>query len=89
MVQFLNVFMLCMFFAYAQSEECSGMKLGKTGCVPSEHMNTIQLKPATEPPNSPLPIYILNNKLRIIEIDISSSTMTVVIALDIAWKDYR
>ena len=89
MVQFLDILMLCMCFSYAQSEECSGMKLGKTGCVLSEHMSTIQLKPATEPPNSPLPIYILNDKLRIIEIDISSSTMTVVIALDIAWKDYR
>ena len=89
MVQFLDILMLCMCFSYAQSEECSGMKLGKTACVPKEHVNTIHLKPSTEPPNSPLPIYVLMHKLRVIEIDISSSTMTVLMALDLSWKDDR
>ena len=84
MFQFLNIFMVCMCFSCAQSEECSGMKLGKTACVPQEHVNTIQL-----PPNSPLPIYVLMDKLRVTEIDISSSTLTVVMGLDLSWKDNR
>ena len=85
MARFLNIFMLCMCFAYVQSDECSGMKLGKTACVPKEHVNTIHLKPSTVP----LPMYIDMHKLRVIEIDISSSTMTVLIALDLLWKDDR
>ena len=89
MVQYIDVFILCVCFAYAQSEECSGMKLGKTACVPQEYVNTIQLKPPTEPPNSPLPIYFLMDKLRVTEIDIKSSTMTVVMALDQSWNDNR
>ena len=88
MVQFLDILMLCnciICFAYAQSEECSGMKLGKTACVPQEYVNTIQLKP----PNSPLPIDIFIEKQRVIEIDISSSTMTVLVGLNLLWKDDR
>ena len=84
MFQFLNIFLLCMCFSYAQSEECSGMKLGKTACVPQEHVNTIQL-----PPNSPLPIYVLMDKLKVTEIDIRSSTLTVVMGLDLSWNDDR
>ena len=84
MFQFLNIFLLCMCFSCAQSEECSGMKLGKTACVPKEHVNTIQL-----PPNSPLPIYVLMDKLKVTEIDIRSSTLTVVMSLDLSWNDDR
>ena len=89
MVQFLDIFILWICFSYAQSDECSGMKLGKSACVPQEYVNTIHLKPPTEPPNSPLPIYVLMDKLRVTEIDIKSSTMTVVMALDLSWKDNR
>ena len=89
MSQFPIIFMFCMCFAYAQSEECSGIKLGKTGCVPQEHSLTILSQPPTEPPNSPLPIYIAMEKYRVTEIDISSSTMKVVIAVDLFWKDNR
>ena len=89
MVHFLDIFILWMCFSCAQSEECSGMKLGRTACVPQEYVNTIHLKPPTEPPNSPLPIYVLMDKLRVTEIDIKSSTMTVVLALDLSWKDNR
>ena len=87
MVQFIFILWMC--FSCAQSEECSGMKLGKTACVPQEYVNTIHLRPLTEPPNSPLPIYVLMDKLRVTEIDIKSSTMTVVMALDLSWKDNR
>ena len=89
MVHLLNIFTLWMCFLCAQSEECSGIKLGKTACVPQEYKNTIHLRPSTEPPNSPMPIYILMDKLRITEIDIRSSTMTVVMALDQSWIDNR
>ena len=78
-----------MCFSCTKSEECSGKKLGKTACIPQEHVNTIHLKPYTEPPNSPLPIYVLMDKLRVTEIDIRSSTMTVLMALDLSWKDDR
>ena len=89
MLHLLDIFILWMCFLCAQSEECSGIKLGKTACVPQEYANTIHLRPSTELPNSPLPIYILMDKLRITEIDIRSSTMTVVMALDLTWKDNR
>ena len=89
MALFINILMLCMCFSYAQSEECSGIKLGKTGCVPQQHVNTIYSRPSTEPPNSPLPISITMDKLRVTEIDISSSTMTVIMSLDIYWNDNR
>ena len=89
MVQFINILMLCMCFAYAQSEECSGIKLGNTGCVPQQHVKTIYSPPSTEPPNSPLPISITLEKYRVTEIDISSSTMTVVLSLNLFWKDFR
>ena len=89
MVHLLNIFTLWMCFLCAQSEECSGIKLGKTACVPQEYANTIHLRPSTELPNSPLSIYILMDKLRITEIDIRSSTMTVVMALDQSWNDNR
>ena len=89
MVHLLNIFILWMCFLCAQSEECSGIKLGKTACVPQEYENTIHLRPSAGPPNSPMPIYILMDKLRITEIDIRSSTMTVVMALDQSWNDNR
>ena len=85
MAQFPIIFMFCMCFAYAQSEECSGIKLGKTGCVPQEHSLTI----GGSLPSSPLPIYITIEKIRVTEIDISSSTMTIVMGLDLFWKDNR
>ena len=85
MDQFLNIFMLCLFFAYGQSEECSGIKLGKTGCVPQENSLTI----TSLPRESPLPINVALEKLRVTEIDISSSTMTIVMGLDLVWKDNR
>ena len=83
----LNIFILWMCFLCVQSEECSGITLGKTACIPQEYMNTIHLRPS--PPNSPMPINILMDKLRITEIDIRSSTMTVVMALDLTWNDNR
>ena len=89
MVHLLYIYILWMCFLCAQSEECSGIKLGKTACVPQEYENTIHLRPSTEPPNSPVSIYVLMDKLRITEIDIRSSTMTVVMALDLSWKDNR
>ena len=89
MAQFPIIFMFCMCFAYAQSEECSGIKLGKTGCVPQEHSLTILSQPPTEPPNSPLPIYIAMEKYRVTEIDISSSTMTIFLELMYFWEDKR
>ena len=85
MDQFLNVFMLCLIFAHAKSEECSGIKLGKTGCVPQENSLTI----TSLPRESPLPINVALEKLRVTEIDISSSTMTVIMGLDLFWKDDR
>ena len=85
MDQFLNIFMLCLFFAHAKSEECSGIKLGKTGCVPQENSLTI----TSLPHESPLPINVALEKLRVTEIDISSSTMTVVLSLNLFWKDFR
>ena len=85
MDQFLNIFMLYLFFAYGQSEECSGIKLGKTGCVPQENSLTI----TSLPRESPLPINVALEKLRVTEIDISSSTMTVIMGLDLFWKDDR
>ena len=85
MAQFPIIFLFCMCFAYAQSEECSGIKLGKTGCVPQEHSLTI----GGSLPSSPLPIYITIEKIRVTEIDISSSTMTIVMGLDLVWKDNR
>ena len=85
MAQFPIIFMFCMCFAYAQSEECSGIKLGKTGCVPQEHSLTI----GGSLPSSPLPIYVTMEKIRVTEIDISSSTMTIVMGLDLVWKDNR
>ena len=85
MAQFPIIFLFCMCFAYAQSEECSGIKLGKTGCVPQEHSLTI----GGSLPSSPLPIYITIEKIRVTEIDISSSTMTIVMGLDLFWKDNR
>ena len=89
MDQFLNIFMLCLFFAHAKSEECSGIKLGKTGCIPQEHETTIYSEPYAEPPNSPIQINIAMEKIRVKEIDVRSSTMTVVMALDLFWKDKR
>ena len=85
MAQFPIIFLFCMCFAYAQSEECSGIKLGKTGCVPQEHSLTI----GGSLPSSPLPIYVTIEKIRVTEIDISSSTMTIVMGLDLFWKDNR
>ena len=85
MAQFPIIFMFCMSFAYAQSEECSGIKLGKTGCVPQENSLTI----TSLPRESPLPINVALEKLRVTEIDISSSTMTVIMGLDLFWKDDR
>ena len=85
MSQFPIIFLFCMCFAYAQSEECSGKKLGKTGCVPQEHSLTI----GGSLPSSPLPIYVTIEKIRVTEIDISSSTMTIVMGLDLFWKDNR
>ena len=85
MSQFPIIFMFCMCFAYAQSEECSGIKLGKTGCVPQENSLTI----TSLPRESPLPINVALEKLRVTEIDISSSTMTVIMGLDLFWKDDR
>ena len=85
MAQFPTIFLFCMCFAYAQSEECSGIKLGKTGCVPQENSLTI----ASLPRESPLPINVALEKLRVTEIDISSSTMTVIMGLDLFWKDDR
>ena len=85
MTHFPIIFMFCMCFAYAQSEECSGIKLGKTGCVPQEHSLTI----GGSLPSSPLPIYVTMEKIRVTEIDISSSTMTIVMGLDLVWKDNR
>ena len=85
MVQYIDVFILCVCFAYAQSEECSGIKLGKTGCVPQENSLTI----TSLPRESPLPINVALEKLRVTEIDISSSTMTVIMGLDLFWKDDR
>ena len=85
MAQFPIIFMFCMYFAYAQSEECSGIKLGKTGCVPQENSLTI----TSLPRESPLPINVALEKLRVTEIDISSSTMTVIMGLDLFWKDDR
>ena len=85
MAQFPIIFMFCMCFAYAQSEECSGIKLGKTGCVPQKHSLTI----GGSLPSSPLPIYVTIEKIRVTEIDISSSTMTVIMGLDLFWKDDR
>ena len=85
MAQFPIIFMFCMCFAYAQSEECSGIKLGKTGCVPQENSLTI----TSLPRESPLPINVALEKLRVTEIDISSSTMTIVMGLDLVWKDNR
>ena len=85
MVQYIDVFILCVCFAYAQSEECSGIKLGKTGCVPQENSLTITSLPL----ESPLPINVALEKLRVTEIDISSSTMTVIMGLDLFWKDDR
>ena len=89
MVQYLDVFILCVCFAYAQSEECSGIKLGKTGCIPQEHETTIYSEPYAEPPNSPIQINIAMEKIRVTEIDVRSSTMTVVMALDLFWRDKR
>ena len=89
MVQYIDVFILCVCFAYAQSEECSGIKLGKTGCIPQEHETTIYSEPYAEPPNSPIQINIAMEKIRVKEIDVRSSTMTVVMALDLFWKDKR
>ena len=85
MVQYIDGFILCVCFAYAQSEECSGIKLGKTGCVPQENSLTITSLPL----ESPLPINVALEKLRVTEIDISSSTMTVIMGLDLFWKDDR
>ena len=85
MAQFPIIFMFCMCFAYAQSEECSGIKLGKTGCIPQKHSLTI----GGSLPSSPLPIYVTIEKIRVTEIDISSSTMTIVMGLDLFWKDDR
>ena len=85
MAQFPIIFMFCMCFAYAQFEECSGIKLGKTGCVPQENSLTI----TSLPRESPLPINVALEKLRVTEIDISSSTMTVIMGLDLFWKDDR
>ena len=85
MAHFPIIFMFCMCFAYAQSEECSGIKLGKTGCVPQENSLTI----TSLPRESPLPINVALEKLRVTEIDISSSTMTILMALDLVWKDNR
>ena len=85
MAQFPIIFMFFMCFAYAQSEECSGIKLGKTGCVPQKHSLTI----GGSLPSSPLPIYITIEKIRVTEIDISSSTITVFLALTLYWKDNR
>ena len=85
MSQFPITFIICMCFAYGQSEECSGIKLGKTGCVPQEHSLTI----GGSLPSSPLPIYVTIEKIRVTEIDISSSTMTIVMGLDLVWKDNR
>ena len=89
MDQFLNVFMLCLIFAHAKSEECSGIKLGKTGCVPQQHLNTIYFRPTFENPKSPLPISILMEKYRVTEIDISSGTMTIFLDLVYFWEDKR
>ena len=85
MTHFPIIFMFCMCFAYAQSEECSGIKLGKTGCVPQENSLTI----TSLPHESPLPINVALEKLRVTEIDISSSTMTVIMGLDLFWNDDR
>ena len=84
MAQFINILMLCMCFAYAQSEECLGIKLGNTGCVPQQHVKTIFSQPST-----PLPISIIMDICRVTEIDISSSTMTVLLSLTLYWKDNR
>ena len=89
MVQFINILMLCMCSAYAQSEECSGIKLGNTGCVPQQHVKTIYSQPSTEPPNSPFPISFTMEKCKVNEIDISSSTITVLVGLMLYWKDNR
>ena len=85
MAQFPIIFLSCMCFAYAQSEECSGIKLGKTGCVPQKHSLTI----GGSLPSSPLQIYVTMEKIRVTEIDISSSTRTIVMGLDLVWKDNR
>ena len=85
MAQFSIIFMFCMCFAYAQSEECSGIKLGKTGCVPQKHSLTI----GGSLPSSLLQIYVTMEKIRVTEIDISSSTMTVIMGLDLFWNDDR
>ena len=89
MVQFINILMLCMCFAYAQSEECLGIKLGKTGCVPQQHLNTIYFRPSFEHPKSPLSISILMEKYRVTEIDVSSGTMTIFLDLAYFWEDKR
>ena len=89
MAQFIDIFTLCMCFTYAQSEECSGIKLGKTGCVPQQHLNTIYFRPTFEHPKSPLPISILMEKYRVTEIDISSGTMTIFLDLVYFWEDKR
>ena len=85
MAQFFDILLLCMCFVSVQSEECSGIKLGKTGCVPQENSLTI----TSLPRESPLPINVALEKLRVTEIDISSSTMTVIMGLDLFWKDDR
>ena len=89
MAQFFDILLLCMCFVYVQSEEWSGIKLGKTGCVPQQHLNTIYYEPSTDPPNSPLPISVLLAKYRVTEIDISSSTMTIFLELMYFWEDKR
>jgi len=89
MAQFIIIFMMCMCFAHAQSEECSGIKLGKTGCVPQQYVDTIYSQPFTEHPNGPLPISILMDKYRVADIDISSSTMTIFLSLIRFWEDKR
>ena len=85
MAQFFDILLLCMCFVSVQSEECSGIKLGKTGCVPQENSLTI----TSLPHESPLPINVALEKLRVTEIDISSSTMTVIMGLDLFWNDDR
>ena len=43
MVHLLDIFILWMCFLCVQSEECSGITLGKTACIPQEYMNTIHV----------------------------------------------
>ena len=89
MAQFFDILLLCMCFVSVQSEECSGIKLGRTGCVPQQHLNTIYFRPTFEHPKSPLPISILMEKYRVTEIDISSGTMTIFLELAYFWEDKR